>query len=103
MIYQKIIEQMLKSNIEVFVQSTLPTRYKKHIEYIEKLNNKLKLLVKKQQNSGRKINFIDLNKKFIDKETKLIQARYVLKDGIHLNKEAYSIWYSIIKKNLGIN
>lgn len=94
---------MLENNIEVFIQSVLSTRYEKHIYFVEKLNNKLKLLVNQQKDNGKKIEFIDVNQILVEKNQKLINQKYVLKDGIHLNKEAYDIWYSTIKKYLGNN
>ncbi|NDW09784.1 hypothetical protein D0T56_08985 [Dysgonomonas sp. 520] len=83
----------------IYIQSPLPInnsfeRYKRLTNkenVIDNLNKKLKKLCKKE-----KVNFIYIHPAFLIKKQTL-DAKYTT-DGLHLNKEGYSVWAKELSK-----
>jgi len=88
--YQAIVGQLLGTNTEVYVQSTLLTQNEATNALILSLNSSLKDFAA----STTHVTFIDLNTK-LAKNGKL-NKQYTF-DGIHLNGEGYRVWRSSIE------
>lgn len=90
--YQEIINKLMHSDMDVYIQSIIYTDNKRPIlnKQITSVNEQLKLLDK----TGDSVTYIDLNA--VLAPNALLDSRYS-RDGIHLNGEGYSKWKEVIK------
>ena len=93
--YQSIIDQLLTTKAEVFVQSTLLTRNESTNTLILSLNQALKDFALSTPN----VTYIDLNSQ-LAKNGKL-ESQYTF-DGIHLNGKGYNVWRNTLAPVLNI-
>lgn len=93
--YKKIIENLHKKEIKIYIQSTLyvgenqPKRLNKSVEL---LNQKLQ-----EYSINNNLTFIDLNK--LLSPNKVLEKKFSL-DEVHLNGDGYQLWSEEIKKYL---
>jgi lysophospholipase L1-like esterase len=93
--YKKIIENLHKKEIKIYIQSTLyvgenqPKRLNKSVEL---LNQKLQ-----EYSINNNLTFIDLNK--LLSPNKVLEKKFSL-DEVHLNGDGYRLWCEEIKKYL---
>lgn len=97
--YTSLVDTLLAHNIIPVIQSTLYTNFPNnasqtthHNQMVESLNTFLKELA-----TSRGIVYLDLNKFF--SENKKLKPAYT-QDGVHVNAEAYKIWYEEVKRIL---
>lgn len=98
--YRKIITRIQKGSpkTKIYLQTLMPvnntfTQFKNHYnkdEHIEFVNKSLKILAQ-----TCKVQLIDLNPQFQDKEGRLIKE--FTEDGLHLNAAGYAYWAKILK------
>lgn len=91
-IYKQIVEELIKKDIKVYIQSTLYTGSRIHPVFnnkVKELNNLLKAFAKK-----KRIKFIDLNT-YLSKQG-VLKRKYT-RDEVHLNSMGYYIWSNMIK------
>jgi len=91
--YQKIVNELVNNNINVFIQSTLLTRGKDKFfnEKINELNHRLKIFAQ----SSELIVYIDLNDALSNGSD---LSEIYTNDGLHLNGKGYKIWRDIIEQ-----
>lgn len=98
--YRKIVTRIQKGSpkTKIYLQTLMPvnntfTQFKNHYNkdgHIEFVNTSLKQLAKTY-----KVQLIDLNPQFQDKEGRLIKE--FTEDGLHLNAAGYAHWAKILK------
>jgi lysophospholipase L1-like esterase len=86
--YSKIINNILRNNVQLFIQSTLYTNMIDINGGVQILNNYLV-----EQSKLLSIQYIDINWRLLDNN--LLSKRYSY-DGSHLNGDGYIIWKEII-------
>lgn len=102
--YESLVDTLIRHKIIPVLQSTLYVNFPNnevennhHNSMVDSLN-----IFEKNLSESRRIEYLDLNK-FLSKNKKL-KMEYTT-DGVHVNDEAYRIWYSELKevlKRLGI-
>lgn len=86
--YSKIINNILRNNVQLFIQSTLYTNLIDRNGKVQILNNYLV-----EQCKLLSIQYIDINGRLLDNN--ILSKRYS-NDGLHLNGDGYIIWKKII-------
>lgn len=86
--HKLIIDKILSKNVQLFVQSTLKTKYIRLNKDVEMLNDYLV-----EQCKLLSVQYIDLNKKLLDNN--LLSNKYS-DDMAHLNGDGFIIWKEII-------
>ena len=99
--YKEIIDILGNNNIDVIITSTLFVNFQNIVDMktankkVSKLNDLLKKYVK-----NNNLTYIDLNLKLANGD--VIDVKHV-RDGIHLNQNAYIIWINLINNFLVTN
>ena len=86
--YQQIVDSLLKHKIVPVIQSTLYTRTPEENDKVDSLNMFLKHLA-----IQRNVRFININK--ILSTDRMLKKELTI-DGVHLNKDGYSLWKSML-------
>jgi lysophospholipase L1-like esterase len=98
--YREILERIKKGapEVRVHIQSVLPTRdnHAKHNENVRDFNERLQELAKEFE-----YDYVDLHTLMADEKGEL-KAEFT-GDGLHLNAEAYKIWFDEISQAMNWN
>jgi lysophospholipase L1-like esterase len=91
--YGELVDSIKPGNVEVYLQSILPTRKGEFGQAIVEVNRRIAKLA-----DGRRVHYLDLYGYFQDADG-LLDERYTM-DGTHLNGAGYLLWRERLQAEL---